>query len=270
MRVRLTRHFLSRPRASARRSDRGFMMVAILIGMGVAAIMMTAALPSWQHEVQRTREEELIFRGEQYARAIALFAIRNRGAYPMDTDVLVSQHYLRKKWKDPITGDDFQWVGIGIIQPGIQAQPANQQSGSAFGPTQTQQAGTGRSGGASQMATTGNPGISGVRSKSTATSIKIYNQQQQHNLWAFDASTYAQQHLGINLAALSSGGGRQGGGPGGGPGNRGAGPGGLQPGQGPGRGGDTGGRQGGVGPGRGGGPATPPTGATGPGRGRGE
>jgi type II secretory pathway pseudopilin PulG len=255
-----------------RRSDRGFMMVAILIGMAVAAIMMTAALPSWRHEVQRTREEELIYRGEQYARAIGLFAIRNRGALPMDLDVLVSQHFLRKKWKDPITGDDFQLVGIGIVQPGIQSQPIGQQpfSSQPFG--SQQQAGTGRQGGASQIATTGNPGISGVRSKSTATSIKIYYQQQQHNLWAFDAVTYAQLKWGINLNTLANGG-RQGGGPGGGPGNRGqgAGPGtGLQPGQGPGRGGDTGGRgPGGAGPGRGGAGPTPPTGVTGPGRGRG-
>lgn len=244
------------------RADRGFMMVAILIGMGVAAIMMTAALPSWRHEVQRTREEELIFRGEQYARAIALYAIRNRGALPMDLDALVSQHYLRKKWKDPITNDDFQLVGIGIVQPGVNTNPF-------ASPTPIPQAGSGRSGGVSQVATTGNPGISGVRSKSTATSIKVYNQQQQHNLWAFDAVTYAQNILGINLNQLANPG--RGGGPGGGPGNRGqgAGPGtGVQPGQGPGRGGDTGGR-GATGPGRGGGPPTPPTGATGPGRGRG-
>ncbi len=31
------------------------------------------------------------------------------------------------------------------------------------------------------------PGVSGVRSKSSATSIKIYQGQQQHNMWAFDA-----------------------------------------------------------------------------------
>jgi type II secretory pathway pseudopilin PulG len=240
------------------RSDRGFMMVAILIGMGVAAIMMTAALPSWRQQVQRTREEELIFRGTQYARAIALYSIRNRGALPMDVDTLVSQHFLRKKWKDPITGKDFQLVGIGIVQPGAANTPV--------GGTTPQVAGTGRAGGASQVATTGNPGISGVRSTSTATSIKVYNQQQQHSLWAFDAVTYAQQILGVNLNQLANGGGggRQGGaqqGPGAGGGRGAGGPGGA-PGQGqPGRQGGPGG----AGPGRTGG-ATPPA-TTGPGRG---
>jgi type II secretory pathway pseudopilin PulG len=249
-------------------AERGFMMVAILIGLGVAAIMMTAALPNFRHEAQRTREEELIFRGEQYARALALYAIHNRGALPMDIDALVSQHFLRHKWKDPITNDDFQLVGIGIVQPGVQSQPVGQQpfSSSPFG--SQQQAGTGRSGGASQMATTGNPGISGVRSKSTATSIKIYNQQQQHNLWAFDAVTYAQQKWAINLNQVANGGGRQGGGPAGGRGPGGAPGTGLQPGgPGVGRGGDTG-RGGTQGPGRGGGPPATPVTGTGPGRGR--
>ena len=83
------------------------MMVALLIAMAVVAIWMTAALPSWRHQAQRAEEEELIFRGEQYARAIALFQNKNRGALPADFDILVSQHFLRKKWKDPVTGCDF-------------------------------------------------------------------------------------------------------------------------------------------------------------------
>ena len=238
------------------RSDRGFMMVALLIGMGVAAIMMTAALPKWRHEVERRNEEQLIFYGEQYARAIALFAIKNRGALPMDLDVLVNQKFLRKKWKDPVTGKDFQLLGIGIVQPGVMQQPV--------GGMNPQPAGTGRSGGATQMATTGNPGISGVRSFSTAQSIKIYNSQQQHNLWAFDGPTYAQQKLGVNLNQLANGGGRQGGG---GPGGRQGGDAGrgAQPGRG---GGGPTGVQPGAGPGRGGGPpAGPPGGTTGRGRG---
>ena len=246
--------------AARLRSDRGFMMVAILIGMGVTAIMMTALVPKWIQQTQRTREEELIFRGEQYARAIAMFSMKNRGAYPMDLDILVSQKYLRKKWKDPVTGKDFQLIGIGIVQPGVLTTPV--------GGTTPQVAGTGRSGGASQVATTGNPGISGVRSFSTATSIKTYNQQTQHNLWAFDAQTYAQRIFGVNLATLASGGqqgGRQGGPGGAQPGARQGGP--AGPGGAPGQGGrQGGGPPGGLGPGRTGGTAPP---ATGPGRGGG-
>ena len=237
--------------------DAGFMMVAILIGMGVAAIMMTAALPSWRQQVQRTREEELIFRGEQYARAIVLYYLKNNGTYPASIDVLVSQHFLRKKWKDPVTNDDFALVGVGIINlPGAgTSTPVGGQTPVAAGSS------TGR-GGASAVGGTGQPGITGVRSKSPDTSIKIYQQQQQYNLWQFDASLIAPK-MGVNLNAARQGQGGQGGRPG------------QTPGQG-GRGGvggadrPAGGRggQGGTGPGRGGGatpPATPPT--TGRGRG---
>ena len=76
------------------------------------AIMMTVALPKWRQQTQRAREEELIFRGEQYARAIVLYMVKNRGAYPPSIDILVEQRYLRKKWKDPITNDDFALVEI--------------------------------------------------------------------------------------------------------------------------------------------------------------
>ena len=155
--------------------ERGFLMVALLIGMAVAAVYMSAALPAWRQQAQREKEEELIFRGKQYARAIMLYQDKNRLANPPDIDVLVSQRFLRKKWKDPITGEDFVPLGIGVAQPGSGSQP-----GTSGGQSQGQQGG-------GQPLTNQNPGVSGVRSKSTATSIKIYETQQQHSLWPFDA-----------------------------------------------------------------------------------
>jgi len=241
--------------------DRGFMMVAILIGLGVAAIMMSAALPAWRQQVQRTREEELIFRGEQYARAIVLYQVKNRGVLPQDIDTLVTGKYLRKKWKDPVTGTDFVPVGVGIV-----ALPAAGQAVPVGGLTPTP-AGSNQPNVNAGTSGNGQPGVSGVRSRSTATSIKIYQQQQQYNLWAFDA-TFAAQKMNVNLNALSGNqqGGQQGGRQGGGPGGQ---PGGARGGQapagvgGPGRTGGAG--PGATGPGRGGTPPAAPT--TGRGRG---
>ena len=56
----------------------------------------------------REKEEELIFRGRQYARAIGLFQRKFANTAPPTIDVLVEQRFLRKKYKDPITNDDFQ------------------------------------------------------------------------------------------------------------------------------------------------------------------
>ena len=58
-------------------SSHGFAMTALLTAMSIMAIALAAALPAWQQMMQREQEEELVFRGEQYSHAIALFQ-RNR------------------------------------------------------------------------------------------------------------------------------------------------------------------------------------------------
>ncbi len=105
------------PPARRELDDRGYILVVLLVSMAVAAVWMSAALPAWRQQSMREKELDLIFRGEQYARAIALYQIKNN-SYPLDIDVLVSQRYLRKKWKDPVTGEDFQLVGLTSGQGG--------------------------------------------------------------------------------------------------------------------------------------------------------
>ena len=83
-------------------------MAALLVGMSVMAVLMSALLPVWTHMATREKEEELIFRGKQYARAIGLFQRKFANTPPPTIDVLVEQRFLRKKYKDPITNDDFQ------------------------------------------------------------------------------------------------------------------------------------------------------------------
>ena len=59
--------------ARGRVSEQGYAMAGLLVGLSVMAVLMSAMLPVWSHMVQREKEEELIFRGNQYARAIGLF-----------------------------------------------------------------------------------------------------------------------------------------------------------------------------------------------------
>ena len=59
--------------ALAPENDRGYAMAALLVAMSVMAVLMSALLPAWTHMARREKEEELIFRGRQYARAIGLF-----------------------------------------------------------------------------------------------------------------------------------------------------------------------------------------------------
>ena len=54
-------------------------MAALLVSLSVMGLMMSMALPVWSHAAKREREAELIFRGEQYARAIVLYQRRVAG-----------------------------------------------------------------------------------------------------------------------------------------------------------------------------------------------
>src|SRR6185436_2660640 len=77
--------------------------------------------------------------GQQYAHAIGLFQKKFANAFPPNIDVLVEQRFLRKKFKDPITNDDFVLLpgGAGAAAPGTGApgsatpgaQPASGQRG---------------------------------------------------------------------------------------------------------------------------------------------
>ena len=90
-----------------RGAEAGYAMAALIVGMAVLAVMMTVAMPVWKQMVQREKEVELVFRGEQIAGSIRMFQRKFANAYPPSLDVLVEQKFLRKKYKDPITGEDF-------------------------------------------------------------------------------------------------------------------------------------------------------------------
>jgi len=169
-------------------------MVALLVAMSIMAIMMTAAMPAWHTLVQREKETELVFRGEQIARAIGLYQRRFANAPAPSLDVLVEQRFLRKKYKDPITNDDFQVLSAGANLPGRTTAPGGggqTQSGS--------QQGAGRTGGTATTSTQGRGsgtvasgfggatagGVIGVTSKSSAKSLRLYNGQDTYNQWIF-------------------------------------------------------------------------------------
>ena len=161
-------------------------MVAMLISIAIAAIWMSAALPSWRQQAIREKEAELIFRGEQYARAVYLYRMKNNGALPQSIDQLVDQRYLRKKYLDPITGKEF------LPNGGLAPVTAGRQGGPApFAPA----------------------GINGVRSTSNEESIKIYTNQSIYSQWAFDWPAAAQK-AGLFGLGLTPEGGRRGGQPG--------------------------------------------------------
>ena len=215
------------PTGKRHQDESGFLMVALLVGMAVAAVYMSAALPAWRQQAQREKEEELIFRGKQYVHAIELYGRKFANTQPPSVDALVEQRFLRKKFKDPITGKDFDLVranqaaqaGAGGQGQGGAATPGR--GGLSSSPTpgvgSPGAAAPGAQGGTSQIGSPGaNPigGIVGVASKSKEKSIRLYNGRSHYNEWVF---VYQPQ-----VQAPGAGGA-----PGGNPGQRGGQPGGV-------------------------------------------
>lgn len=184
--------------------DGGYAMAALLVGMTIMAVLMGAALPVWNKQAQREREEEYLFRAHEYARAVMKFRQRIANTNPPSVDVLVEQKFLRRKYKDPLTGEDFQLVyqtagagiqpGAGTAQPGQVAPPGGGfgslgQGGQGGGQGPGQGTGTSTSGsGGTPTAGAGAPvpgaGIIGVVSKSKGDSIKVYNGRTRYDQWA--------------------------------------------------------------------------------------
>ncbi len=176
-------------------------MAALLVMLTIMAIMMIVAMPVWRQQVQREKEEELVWRGQQYMRAIRLYQAKNQ-ALPPSLDVLEQGRYIRRKYKDPVTNEDFVPLGAGSVMPGQPGMPG--QSGIPAGvrgqpgmPSQPGQGGQqlqpGQPGGSfpgqgSAIASgSGAPvgGVIGVASKSKAESIRIYQGRTHYNEWAF-------------------------------------------------------------------------------------
>ena len=154
--------------------ERGYAMAALLVALAIMGILMSVAMPVWRQEARREKEAELIFRGEQYARAIALYRFKNANipnAFPPSIDMLVEGRYLRKKYKDPMTKDgEFEVMPVGAS---LSMQPNNPTAPSAPKPLQP----------SPNSPVVG--GIMGVRSKSEENSLRIYRGQTKYNQWAF-------------------------------------------------------------------------------------
>jgi type II secretory pathway pseudopilin PulG len=108
---------LSNTRQSSR--EDGYVLITMLLTVSLMTIAALAVLPSITFEIKREREKEMIHRGVQYSRAIRTY-YKKFGRYPTrleDLDNTNNLRYLRKHYKDPITGQDFKLLHFG--EPGL-------------------------------------------------------------------------------------------------------------------------------------------------------
>ena len=102
----------------SRRSERGYILITLILFVSLIAVAAMVMLPVVAFQVKRDREEELIHRGVQYSRAMKHF-VKKFGRYPTRLEELENTNqvrFLRKRYKDPITGKDFKLLHLGEVQ----------------------------------------------------------------------------------------------------------------------------------------------------------
>jgi type II secretory pathway pseudopilin PulG len=103
------------PRLRFLRTQSGFSYIGVLLAVAIAGIAMTAANRYWSTVIQREREVELLFRGDQIRQGIeAYYENPPEGQtkqYPRIIEDLLkdprypqTRRHLRRWYKDPFTG----------------------------------------------------------------------------------------------------------------------------------------------------------------------
>ena len=106
----------------------GFTYLGLLFAVAIAGVGIAATGIVWSSAQQREKEAELLFIGNEFRRAIALYYNRTPGAvkrYPAtledlikDSRYLSMQRYLRKVYRDPLTGK-AEWGLVRAADGGV-------------------------------------------------------------------------------------------------------------------------------------------------------
>lgn len=105
----------------ARAKQSGYALLMALFLVATMILLATVVTPSVLTEGRREREQEAIWRGNQYVRAIQLY-YRKNGRYPQTVDDLIKGnlgvHFLRQAYTDPMNSEDGSWRFIYVSPTG--------------------------------------------------------------------------------------------------------------------------------------------------------
>lgn len=171
--------------------ESGFTLAGVLVALAFLLIFMTAAATQWSFIKKRAKEEELLFRGRQYARALKFYYIKFQ-TFPDNIQELLDEKCIRQLYKDPMT-EKGEWT---LIRGVSSATALTEVQNRLQNPESVPEEGDSQKETAFKLFQNTGP-IIGVCSKSTEKSIKEYNKQRYYHLWVFvaDMSVVAQQQV---------------------------------------------------------------------------
>lgn len=175
-------------------SAAGYNLVMLMVLVTLLNIAVAVSLPAWSAVIRRDKEEELIFRGLQYAEAIRVFKIRfTRDPVRLEELFEVKPRAIRRLWKDPMT-DKADWRLIPAQgPPGLQTEDPNGRKGEPD-PENEEPEGEPEeeddSFGAPKKEIQVGP-FKGVQSRSRKTSFLLFNGKERYDEWHFTADLFA-------------------------------------------------------------------------------
>ena len=105
-----------------RNPESGYTVLIALLLVATILLITAAAAPNIYTEGRRERDAEMIWRGQQYVRAIGLY-YKKYGHYPHTIDDLTKSdnqiRFLRQAYKDPMNTDDGSWRLIYVGPGGV-------------------------------------------------------------------------------------------------------------------------------------------------------
>jgi hypothetical protein len=201
--IRASNSFSNSKIARTRRNDSGYSLLLVIFMVATMLILGAVTTESVLTEGRREREAEMVWRGEQYERAIGLY-YRKFGRYPTKIEDLTKAtngvRFLRQAYTDPTNKADGTWrfiyigpngqltgsnVYLNILQyqmavqgaaptgtaPGLTgSQPLPAAAGGIFGILAGISGGAGTSGSPGASSATGTPSASGTSGAPGATS----------------------------------------------------------------------------------------------------
>ena len=105
------------------RNDDGYLLLGLVVVCFLLLLALGVAAPRVARQLERDRELESEHRAQEYVRAIQLY-YRRTNSFPTSIDQLlgngtsdvssaINVKYLRQKYKDPLTNDEFRLIHVG-------------------------------------------------------------------------------------------------------------------------------------------------------------
>jgi type II secretory pathway pseudopilin PulG len=172
----------------------GYVLIMLLFVITAMGIGLLVAVPVWQTQIQREREEELIFRGKQYVEAVRIFQLKKPGTFPKTLEELVKEKCLRRPFKDPMNpAGDWNIILVPEGGPGGGTRRGAEGSIMPTGGSIRRGRGQGQAvaiqsvlvAPMSALSSIRNPQILGVVSSSTQKSFRIFNNEESYDKWLF-------------------------------------------------------------------------------------